>query len=66
MPRPSDSSNYPYEPEPYPLIRANPDFWWMSETDRANAFEARALAYYGQGYCWHPGLEEGREHERER
>jgi hypothetical protein len=64
MGRPSDSPNYPYEAEPYPLLRATPDFWWMNETDRANAFEARAIAYGGEGYLYHPGIEEGRERKR--
>ena len=50
MPRPSDNPNYAYEPEEYPLLKASPDFWWMNETDRSNAFEARAIAYGGEGY----------------
>ena len=64
MPRPSDSPNYAHEPEPYPLLRATPDVWWMNEADRGNAFEARAIAPYGQGYRWRPGLEQERERER--
>ena len=58
MPRPSDNPNYAYEPEETPLLIASPDFWWMNETDRANAFEARALAYGGEGY-------RGRQRERQ-
>jgi hypothetical protein len=40
----------PYEVEETPLLKASPDFWWMNEVDRSNAFEARALAYGGSGY----------------
>jgi hypothetical protein len=58
MPRPSNNPNYAYEVEETPLLIASPDFWWMSETDRANAFEARALAYGGEGY-------RGRQRERQ-
>src|SRR5215471_853919 len=43
-PRPSHNPNYPFEPEETPLLKASPDFWWMNEVDRSNAFEARALA----------------------
>ena len=50
MPRPSDNPNYAYEAEETPLLKCNPDFWWMNDTDRSNAFEARAIAYGGQGY----------------
>jgi hypothetical protein len=53
MPRPSDNPNYAYEAEETPLLIANPDFWWMNEVDRSNAFEARALAYGGEGYRGH-------------
>jgi hypothetical protein len=52
-PRPSKSRNYAYEPEETPLLKASPDFWWMKESDRSNAFEARALDHYGQGYRSH-------------
>jgi hypothetical protein len=57
MPRPSDNPNYADEADETPLLKVSPDFWWMSEQDRSNAFEARALAYGGQGY---------RNHSRER
>lgn len=50
MPRPSKSRNYAYEPEKQPILEAWPEFWWMSERDRSNAFEARARAYEGEGY----------------
>jgi hypothetical protein len=56
-PRPSNSPNHACEPEETPLLKAAPDFWWMSEVDRANAFEARALAYGGEGYRTHRGRE---------
>jgi len=54
MPRPSPNPNYAYEVEETPLLITSPDFWWMNETDRANAFEARALTYGGAGYRSHP------------
>jgi hypothetical protein len=60
-PRPSDNPNCAYEAVETPLLKAAPDFWWMNEVDRANAFEARALAYGGQGYRYHPGRSGGRE-----
>lgn len=31
--KPSDSGAHPYEPEPYPLLKAWPEFWWMNELD---------------------------------
>lgn len=46
-PRPSHDPNHAYEAEETPLLKASPDFCWMNETDRANAFEARAHAYGG-------------------
>ena len=49
MPWPSTNTNYPYEPEERPLLDAWPEFWWMNDRDRSNAFEARARAY-GEGY----------------
>jgi len=48
-------------PHPYPLLVASPDFWWMNEVDRGNAFEARAMAHGGQGYRYHPSAEQERE-----
>jgi hypothetical protein len=56
-PRPSDNPNSAYEPEATPLLKAPPEFWWMNEADRANAFEARALALGGSGYRHHQGSE---------
>jgi hypothetical protein len=44
----------------HPLLCCWPEFWWMNETDRAIAFDARARAYGGQGYIYRPS------HERER
>jgi hypothetical protein len=64
MPRPSDSTAHAYEVEPRPILDAWPEFWWMSEVDRSNTLEARALAYGGQGYRSHPELGEGRERKR--
>ena len=49
-PRPSHNPNYAYEAKDAPLLKGSPDFWCMNEVDRANAFEARALAYGGSGY----------------
>jgi hypothetical protein len=50
MPRPSNNPNYAYEAEETPLLKANPDFWYLSETDRSNIQESLARAYGGQGY----------------
>jgi hypothetical protein len=48
MPRPSENPNYAYEPEETPLLKVNPDFWWMNEVNRSNAFEKGAcLRWYG-------------------
>jgi len=55
-PRPSNNPNYAYEPVETPLLQASPDFWWMNEVDRSNAFEARAIAHGGSGYRPHPEL----------
>lgn len=55
-----DSTAEP-RPHPYPLLRASPDFWWMNEADRSNAFEARARAHLGQGYRHHPSSEQEQE-----
>ena len=59
-PRPSDNPNYAYEAAETPLLKASPDFWWMNEVDRANAFEARAIAHGGQGYRYHASRERER------
>jgi hypothetical protein len=53
MSQPSDNSNDASESTP---LKVSPDFWWMSETDRANALEVRALANGGQGYRYYPDL----------
>ena len=45
---------------PHPSLENWPEFWWMNETDRANAFEARARAYGGQGYRSYPDHEQDR------
>ena len=44
----------------HPIIENWPDFWWMSEEDRAIAFDARARAYGGTGWISRPS-EHGRE-----
>jgi hypothetical protein len=66
MSRPSDSIAHAYEPEPYPILEAWPEFWWMSESDRSSVIETRALAYGGQGYQYHPDLAEAQSRARER
>jgi hypothetical protein len=50
MPRPSDTPNGANDAVEHPILHAWPEFWWMSEQDRSDAFEARALAYGGTGY----------------
>lgn len=45
----------------HPILEAQPEFWWMSEEDRAIAFDARARAHGGEGYIYRPHA-----HERER
>jgi hypothetical protein len=47
--KPSLSTAHPYEPEPYPILHAWPEFWWMSEWDKAATMEARARMNGGQG-----------------
>lgn len=60
--KPSDSPAHPYEPEPYPILNAWPEFWWMSEEERAATQEALARKHGGQGYRPHaePERERGR------
>jgi mRNA deadenylase 3'-5' endonuclease subunit Ccr4 len=50
MPQPSSNSNYAYEPVETPLLKIDPDFWWMNEIDRANIQEFLARQLGGQGY----------------
>jgi hypothetical protein len=47
-----ENSNEP-KVHPRPILEAKPEFWWLSETDRANAIEARARNHNGQGYRYH-------------
>jgi hypothetical protein len=47
--KPSDSPAHPYEPEPYPILKALREFCWMSEEERAALEEARARQYGGSG-----------------
>lgn len=49
MSRPSDSRAHPYEPEPYPILQAWPEFWWMDELKKAALEESLARQYGGEG-----------------
>jgi len=46
------STEADYEPQvvEYPILQAWPEFFWMNERDRSDAFEARAIAKGGEGY----------------
>jgi len=44
------SPEHPYEPEPYPILEAWPEFWWMSEEEKRALIEARARQHGGSGY----------------
>jgi hypothetical protein len=46
----SKSPNHAYEPEPYPILNAWPQFGWMREEDKANLEEGLARMYGGEGY----------------
>lgn len=46
----SESPAHPYEPEPYPLLRAVPEFGQLSEPEKAALMEALARRLGGQGY----------------
>lgn len=59
--KPSDSWAHPYEPEPYPILHAWPEFWWMSELEKAATEEARARMYGGQGVRPRPRADRERE-----
>jgi hypothetical protein len=50
MPRSSDDTDHIREAVEHPILRGWPEFWWLGEKDRSDAFEARALAYGGDGY----------------
>jgi hypothetical protein len=60
--KPSDSLAHPYEPEPYPILHAWSEFWWMSEAEKNAMLEARARKYGGQGYLPRRGTDQ--EYER--
>jgi hypothetical protein len=60
--KPSNSPNYAYEPEPYPILNAWPEFWWMPEPEKTAMLESLARKYGGQGYLPRPGGD--REYER--
>jgi hypothetical protein len=51
-----------YEAEPYPILHAWPELWWMPEQERNATIEARARMYGGQGYLPRKGGD--REYER--
>jgi hypothetical protein len=64
-----DDSAHPYPPHPYPILHAWPEFAHFRgsgliarDAEIGNIIEARALAYGGQGYLYHPSVEQ--EHER--
>jgi hypothetical protein len=58
MTKRSNSPAHPYEPEPYPILEAWPDFWWMEEMEKTALEEALAREYGGQGV--HPRPERER------
>lgn len=60
--KPSESLAHPYDAEPYPILEAWPEFWWMSEWDRVVLQDQRARQYGGLGYFPRPDLE--REYKR--
>jgi hypothetical protein len=47
--KPSDGTAHPYEPEPYPLLEAWPEFWWMPDQERNALQESLARKLGGQG-----------------
>jgi hypothetical protein len=60
--KPSNSPSHPYEPEPYPILDAWPEFWWMSEEEKSATMDALARKNGGQGYL--PRADAERERER--
>ena len=44
----SASTAHPYEPEPYPILEAWPQFWWMPEAEKAALEEALARKLGGE------------------
>lgn len=59
--KPSDSPNYPYEPEPYPILRASPEFWWMPEAEKTALMDALARKLGGLGYLSRSGNDQEQE-----
>ena len=59
--KPSNSQAHPYEAERCPLLHAWPEFWWMSELEKAATEEARARMYGGQGVRPRPSANRERE-----
>jgi hypothetical protein len=62
--KPSDSLAHPYEPEPYPILNARSEFWWMPEWEKTVMMDALARQYGGEGYL--PRLRAGIDQEYER
>lgn len=60
--KPSDSPAHPYEPEPYPILEAWPEFWSLPEEEKTKLLDARARQYGGAGYL--PRKEVEQEYER--
>jgi hypothetical protein len=60
--KPRESLAHPYEPEPYPILHAWPELWWMPEWERSAVQDARARQYGGTGYQPRKGGD--REYER--
>jgi hypothetical protein len=57
---PRKSPERPYEPEPFPILEAWPQFWWMPEPEKSDFLEARARQNGGLGYRPHGELERDR------
>jgi hypothetical protein len=60
MSKPSTSTAHPYEPEPYPILHAWSEFWWMEELDKAALEEALARQWGGEGLRPRPSPERER------
>jgi hypothetical protein len=56
--KPSNSPAHAYEPEPYPILKAWPEFWSMSEEEKTKTLEARARQNGGKGYLPSKSLEQ--------
>jgi hypothetical protein len=60
--KPSDSPAHAYEAEPYPILNAWAEFWWMPEPEKTATLESLARKNGGQGCLPRPGGD--REYER--